>query len=102
MSYRTHSYRCDALDWDHLARGHIMENTNDARRNVDIIYEMLLYDGKDTIPREYQDDIDDINDDIKKSIKLYQRGRYLDGVAPDGVRYQGADQPVSGALHARW
>jgi len=82
MSYRTHSYRCDGLDMDQLARGHIMENTNDARRNLDIIYEMLLYDGKGKVPREYQDDIDDIEEDIDDAIKRYHKGRYMDGVKP--------------------
>jgi len=82
MSYRTHSYRCDVLDMDHLARGHIMENTNDARRNIDIVYEMLLDTGEDRIPREYREDIDDVLDTIDESIGKYRQGKYMDGVRP--------------------
>jgi len=82
MSYRTHTYRCDALDWDHLARGHIMENTNDARRNIDIVYEMLLHKGKNKVPSDYQDKIDYIERKITESIDLYHEGRYIDGAQP--------------------
>ncbi len=80
MSYRTHTYAFDGLDIEHLARGHIMENTNDGRRNLDIAYEMWLADGLEKIPRKYQDEVDDIEEGIKTAIDLYHQGRYVAGV----------------------
>ena len=80
MSYRTHTYAFDGLDIDQLARGHIMENTNDARRNLDIAFEMLLADGLEKIPRKYQDQVDDIEEGIDEAIVRYHQGRYVAGV----------------------
>ncbi len=82
MSYRTHTYRCDALDWDQLARGHITENANDAWRNMDIVHEMFAYRGKGRVPGDIQDKLDHIERKVEESISLYQSGRYMDGVTP--------------------
>ncbi len=82
MSYRTHTYRCDGLDMDQIARGHIMENTNDARRNVDIVYEMLLSKGRNAISGQWYQDSERVLGLIDEAIDMYQDGLYQPGVLP--------------------